>query len=376
MTAPSLDDLLAGPRFRMLCMAVAEEVDDAAGAALRALDEDELPYGRLDELEVPTARVAAAARALAAVPLGTVRRRVDPLAMFPALGYRVDTAMPWQPPEVREALSALPTLRDALRPVAEAVLAAPASAWWDTGIDPAGQWAVSALRDGEPEPVGSPGPAAATLDRWHANVRDEDERARAHHAAPVRQVPGGAWWSTPHALAEAGRDAAFLPSSSRRVGALGATGLALVEDGFGDEEALLYRVTPAPDVRVYEVRSSEDWRRLVERYPMDVQWARRGVWWRSTGREVRWYIPDHRSVARDFDAVHVTVAGYLATAGRAIDVLDGATVLAGWAPDASSWLTDAMTIDEQPERWRRVGDMHEWKRTDARTAGRDRRAAG
>ena len=44
-------------------------------------------------------------------------------------------------------------------------------------------------------------------------------------------------------------------------------------------------------------------------------------------------IPDYLAVAEDFDAFHLSVAGYLSTAGRSLPVGDASTVLAGWDPD-------------------------------------------
>jgi hypothetical protein len=52
--------------------------------------------------------------------------------------------------------------------------------------------------------------------------------------------------------------------------------------------------------------------------------------------------------------VHLSVAGYLTTAPRALPLAaDGAaTVLAGWNPDQTWWLTDIVTTTtSNPERW-------------------------
>jgi hypothetical protein len=52
--------------------------------------------------------------------------------------------------------------------------------------------------------------------------------------------------------------------------------------------------------------------------------------------------------------VHVSAAGYLATAGIAIPAGDGArTMLAGWDPGATRWLTDALSFTSLPEEWRK-----------------------
>ena len=70
-----------------------------------------------------------------------------------------------------------------------------------------------------------------------------------------------------------------------------------------------------------EANPPADWVALVREYPLDVtDTAKRGDWWRTTGRDGRWAMPDWSAVARDVDAVHLTVAAYLATAGRALPV--------------------------------------------------------
>jgi hypothetical protein len=61
-------------------------------------------------------------------------------------------------------------------------------------------------------------------------------------------------------------------------------------------------------------------------------------------------------VAADWDAVHVSVAGYLTTAGIAIPAGGGAcTMLAGWDPDATWWLNDVLSLTSPPEDWRDDG---------------------
>ena len=51
-------------------------------------------------------------------------------------------------------------------------------------------------------------------------------------------------------------------------------------------------------------------------------------------------------------AVHLTVLGYLATAGRALPVLDQFTVLAGWEPSETWWLSDVLQRATEPSTWR------------------------
>lgn len=71
-----------------------------------------------------------------------------------------------------------------------------------------------------------------------------------------------------------------------------------------------------------------------------------------TGRAADWLMPDYRAAADDYDALHLTVAGYLSTAGRVLPVTtDAATMLAGWDPDTTWWLTDLADTPEPTVRW-------------------------
>jgi hypothetical protein len=66
-------------------------------------------------------------------------------------------------------------------------------------------------------------------------------------------------------------------------------------------------------------------------------------------------IPDWEKVAGEWDAAHLTVTAYLSTAGRPLELGDGtATVLAGWNPGGTIWLTDvARELPGQRQPWRR-----------------------
>jgi hypothetical protein len=112
----------------------------------------------------------------------------------------------------------------------------------------------------------------------------------------------------------------------------------------------------ATAARIYEVSGSAQWAELVTRYPMEVTNYRRHDWWRATGWDGRWLIPDFTAVATDYDAVHVTVMGYLATAWCALPVDDACTVLAGWNPDQTYWLTDVRTAIRPSTNWIKLDD--------------------
>ncbi len=94
----------------------------------------------------------------------------------------------------------------------------------------------------------------------------------------------------------------------------------------------------------------------MERYPLEVPLSRRHDWWRFTGEDSRWAIPDWEAVARDHDAVHLTVLGYLTTAGLPLDAGPNRTVLAGWSPDTTYWLGPVLAQTGDPVRWARDSD--------------------
>jgi hypothetical protein len=96
--------------------------------------------------------------------------------------------------------------------------------------------------------------------------------------------------------------------------------LSLVEDSLGWTEALCWWLVPRPDARGYEIRGPEDWTSLVERYPFEVTNSRWHDWFKVTGRAGNWLIPDYSAVAADYDGIHLTVGGYLTTAGRALQL--------------------------------------------------------
>lgn len=98
---------------------------------------------------------------------------------------------------------------------------------------------------------------------------------------------------------------------------------------------------------------------LCRTYPLEVTEQKRHDWYSTTGRYGRWVVPDWSAVAVDHDAVHLTAAAYLTSAGTAVPVDDGvASVIAGWYPDETYWLSD----DARPEAggavW--VRDDEDW----------------
>ena len=91
--------------------------------------------------------------------------------------------------------------------------------------------------------------------------------------------------------------------------------------------------------RIFEVDGPGAWQHLVAGYPRTATATYRHTWaW--TGWDGEWLMPRWPAVAREWDGVHLSVAGYLATAGRALPVGAARTLLGGWNPDETYWLAD------------------------------------
>ncbi|MGQ1837356.1 hypothetical protein ACT4S2_02745 [Kocuria turfanensis] len=327
MTVTS-EQLLAGPRGRRLCWELAVPADqDTPGWAWQ-----------LQERPTP-ARIRAASQELARVDAPALA--ADARAVLRALVQAVDAALYWQPPDEIDQALADPELRDALVPIAQAVSASPALDWWSRPVARLQQrWVqfTGMSRDGPPLWRG----AAGELARWRAAALDMEDRCRA--AMSSRQPPdSGEWWSTPSVSA--------LLSTTGPAPGLEALGLVAVEDSVGPEPAHIWPVAVDSRARVYEISGPEDWVRLVSAYPLELT-ASKGLDWPTiTGVTGRWFLPDWPAVAADHDGVHLSVAGYLATNGRALPVAGGHTVLAGWDPDATWWLTDVLHYHGEPRLW-------------------------
>lgn len=245
-------------------------------------------------------------------------------------------------PDPQEGVYGLDSVRPSLRRLAAALVRAPAAGWWSEPVDLATQRHVQWFDRRWFERPRSAG--IAGLIHWHAATSAEEARAHRDRPGNVLAHYSGTWWSTP---APAGSISTTRPAAGLR-----ATNLALTEDGLGWDRARVWPVQIRGRQRIYEITGPDDWAALVDAYPMRVTASRRHDWYRTTARDGEWFIPDWAAVADDFDAVHLTVHGYLSTPGVAIDVAGGATVLAGWNPDETYWLTGVgVVLSDEPEEW-------------------------
>lgn len=269
---------------------------------------------------------------------------INELMLREVLQNEVDNeARYWQPPEDDQLLLGHPAVRRALLRIAEHVLASPAAAWWSTGCDRTRQWMLT----WKEELLGCQ--ELVDLEQWRLQKIEDEARYLAE--GPI----SGDWWSSPPwGVMITTRE---LPDGT-------IAGMHGMEDSFGWEKVWAQRVDVKPAARIYEVGSADDWARLCRRFPLEVSAQKHADWLATTGREGRWVMPDYSAVAQHFDGVHVSVAGYLATAGVAVDVTDDtASVLAGWNPDETYWFEPAVTLDVDKRaflwelaggRWRRA----------------------
>ncbi|WP_448257058.1 hypothetical protein [Microbacterium aurum] len=368
------EDLLDAPRGRLLCLELAKRIDPRVGEALQDLaynahveagstvvrfgvDEDGRSFQSSGPVQARFTREQLAARIAVAVQDAAARGiHADDIGQ--ALQRSVDLAAYWQPPRGEEIVAADPAIVRSLAPLAQMVAVHPSTQWWhrDRTVE---QWAIEWDPSGDGAPF-DPAPDAAV--RWSARTREWEERAaREWPQYPDRGV-SSEWWSHPGG---APHSTGGLPvGSSTGLPA----GIPLVEDSLGWERAVAVPVRGGGGT--YEVRTPEDWAHLCRRYPLEVTASHWYDWYQFTERSGRWLLPDWGSVARQWDAVHLTAAAYLTGATREIVVDDEySTVIGGWGPDETYWLTGLVRDVEGPRvHWRAVppdGDHEQgWERSD------------
>ncbi|MGW6694803.1 hypothetical protein ACWF62_13620 [Rhodococcus sp. NPDC054953] len=278
------------------------------------------------------------AHRLSTVPL----HDVTPTGLRSALTDAVDSARYWQDPEGEDVLTTTEPVRCELRRIAEHIARSPHTHWWTAGPAGTEQWALWTWGDDRPDPPTPPASTAAERLRfWREETTEAEERAARDRPTDPSANYSAEWWSTPLAR-----------SSTRQLPDGTPAELWFVEDSMGWERAVMRRVSIPAGARVYEVDSAQAWAELCRRFPVEVTAQKRHDWYRTTGRSGRWVVPDWTRIADEYAGVHLTVAGYLAAAGTAIDVdADTASVIAGWTPDVTYWLTDIADVNGEFRTW-------------------------
>jgi hypothetical protein len=345
------DALLAGPRGRRVCFEIARGAGDAELARAIFVAAHGAPRPGLASIVLsagadatPTTPVTPAD--VARLFAGIRTPEPSPSRLFRALRAAVDSARYWQEPDDEDELAAAPELRAALAGVAAVIVASPHTAWWRGGADLTAQYRVDFEADDE-----TPVAAETVLADWRTGIAAEVHRAELDRPADPTARISGAWWSMPpRRLTRSARARDAVP-----------VGLDLVEDTLGWTTARTERIRLPAAPRVYEIDGPEAWAALCAD-GIDVTPARRHDWYRATGRDGTWLLPDWTRVASEYDAVHLSVAGYLETAGRAIPVGRSASVLAGWTPDETVWLRDVEREPGSRQRWSRDSPSEPWRR--------------
>ncbi|MEV0360356.1 hypothetical protein AB0H71_30300 [Nocardia sp. NPDC050697] len=371
------DILLAGPRGRRLLLAFALEGDRLHEAA----DPDDTLFSAVmlasyhldpgrgrsvvlfgpgaEDAEGTVVTAEEVASRLAQTPLP----EVTPVGLRWALADAVDSARYWQEPEGKDVLAATEPVRRELRRVAEHIARSPHTDWWTTGPAATAQctvwsWGV----DGPGHPVPAASTLAEQLRSWRKRTVAEEERAARERPADPTANFSAVWWSTPPTR-----------SSTRQLPGGTPAELWFVEDRTIGEQAVTRRVHVPAEARVYELDSARAWAALCAQFPLEVTAQKRHDWYRTTGRAGRWVVPDWTRVAAEYAGVHLTVTGYLTAAGTAIDTTAGAaSVIAGWAPDATYWLTDTAGFDGDTRTWvcDTTGERPRWTDAGDRSAQR------
>lgn len=281
-----------------------------------------------------------------------------------ALEDSVSTARYWQHPDGTDVALADPRVTKALRRVAEHVL--PVCRWMERPIDRGQSWMVE---DGVPVEV----------DYEQDDTEIEDFEVDDDYGDPVAlqedflknwkfmplpttgeddpgefddDDPEVGWW-TP--VGNGAVTTGLSPDPDRP----GPLQLYCEEDDRGPGNRSATRVVVTETDRVLEIRSGQDWADLCAEFPRDLTRQAR-EWSESTGRHPRhpddwtdpgWVTPDIVEVAKHYDGLHLTVAGFLECSGAVIPVppghghANGASMIAGWHPDATVWLGERTTAE-------------------------------
>ena len=292
-TPPNLTEaLLAGPRGRRLLLEYAQIADEHArdehtqdsfssGVFYAACQLDvgsgtsRVIYGPGADRPLPNVPPDEVARRLADVPLPAPTEK----GLRTVLAATTDSARYWQEPDGEDVLAATEPMRRELRRIAQHITASVHARWWTTGVVRDDQWSL-----GWTEPHHSVPPVGHALATWRRQVVAEEERAAREHPANPTAGYSGQWWSTPLGAA----------CSTRTLVDGSPACLWFVEDSAGENHAWARRQIVPGAVDVPEIDGLDDFAELCQRFPLEVTAQKCHDWYRTTGRDRRWVLPDWR----------------------------------------------------------------------------------
>ncbi|MGO4454317.1 hypothetical protein [Arthrobacter sp. RAF14] len=306
-----------------------------------------------------------------------------------ALVVAVNEASYWGDVHGEEILASQAPIRRALFPFAREAARAILRSGLDSSPGSGPQWVVDFDNSAAGLPFGAPPPpvhAAHVLEQWWDRTTAWESRMILEVPADPSRHHTGEWWSTPPSDLVVSSPAWPAATTDPQHGPHPAepTGLRLVEDPHGWRRATAHRlVNPRPpeELRLFVIDGPRDWAWLCARFPFEVSATKRHDWHRITGEVEPWLIPDFDAMAAEFDAVHLSLRGYLSSAGNAIpvprltepgdgpEVLDAGlptrppvahSVIAGWAPLSTYWLVDARVDPASGTGWESDGQREWW----------------
>lgn len=333
---PAARELLAGPRGRRMlieyALACEHATDDGSfrAALMRSALRNDLGSRRPRRRSLIGDPVRSDRGSTPPYSISDVAKRLDAVELLAptpelarsALANSVGNARPWQEPDAIDTIAAQPVTQPSLRRVAVALGAACESLGWRATACDSPQ---SVVYWGEPPEL----PSDGTVRRSEREAIDDGWSSRPPLGTP--STTGLQFDGSPAALW-------------------------FNEDDPGlDHATSVTAASPRAD-RVYEIADREDWAALCRQFPDEVTSIRSRSWTAATGREGRWVLPDWKRVAESYDLVHLQIGAYVSSAGVAIPVagdMSTASVIAGWNPDESCWLTPALSLVQAPSNWLR-----------------------
>ena len=276
---------------------------------------------------------------------------VTPELLRDCLADTVHSARYWQEADGSDVLAATVEMQAPLRRIAEHIAVSAHAAWWGEPVAERSQSQVEWVDAPPHEIMADP---MASLRKVQDQIIEEELVAKRERPSDVTANWSGTWWS---------RAPWELPSTTRTLFDGSPAGLWFVEDSLGWEQADTRRLGIPAGLRIFEIDTAEAWADLCARFPIEVTAQKRHDWYRTTGRDGAWVIPDWAKVAEHYDAVHLQVQAYLSAAGTAIPVDEqAATVIAGWDPDQTFWFTPNVRYIDEAVRWvlEENGERSDW----------------